>query len=487
MTVRQRVVLVNEGTYPYAHGGVSVWCDHTIRGLAEHEFALVTLVASGREPVTWELPDNVDALRAVALWDATPPVRRARQAATTREALAQLAAGIGAQTVDGRVGSALRALAAVAARTAGTEEFHAELRAAGLPSELLATGYHASGHRRPVTAADALDAALLIERALLPLAVDPGPADLVHAVANGPAALVGLAAKWRRGTPFLISEHGIYLRERYLAMRDTELSPCARRLVSGFLRGLVAVCYAEASLVLPVSGFNRRWALRHGADPDRVITVFNGVDQAKFPMLHEEPARPTIIWIGRIDPLKDLETLIRAFRLVRDVRPEVALRLFGPCPAGNESYRARCSSLVGELGLASGVRFEGPAPGSRPALAAGQLVALSSISEGMPYTVIEAMMSGRPTVNTDVGGVREAVGPTGLVVPPRDPDAFSAACLRLLHDPDRRRRLGRAARQRALSMFTLDESIDSYRLLYRSVTGAGGVRPLLVARPEAAG
>jgi polysaccharide biosynthesis protein PelF len=379
-----------------------------------------------------------------------------------------------ASNSDGPIERALRSLLSVADRAGDTDQFHAELRDGALAAQLLAAGYHAGGRRHPVSVSDAINAATLIERALLVLAVDPGEVDLVHAAANGPAALVGLAANWRRGTPFVISEHGIYLRERYLAMWDERLPAGVRRLVAGFLRGVVGACYARAELVLPVSSFNRRWALRHGADPDRLITVFNGVDQDRYPPLEDEPAEPAIAWIGRIDPLKDLETLIRAFRVVRDERPEVALRLFGPCPAGNERYRAHCESLVARLDLRAGVRFEGPVPGSRPAFAAGQLVALSSISEGMPYTIIEAMMSGRPTVNTDVGGVREAVGDAGLVVPPCDPQAFGAACLGLLCDRDRRQRLGRAARDRALSMFTLEESVDSYRLLYQSAAGSRG-------------
>ena len=97
------------------------------------------------------------------------------------------------------------------------------------------------------------------------------------------------------------------------------------------------------------------------------------------------------------------------------------------------------------------------------------MVALSSISEGMPYTVIEAMMCGRPTVSTDVGGVAETVGEAGLVVPPGDPGAFAAACVELLRDPIRRTALGAAARQRALAHFTTGQMLPAYRELYADV------------------
>ncbi|MFC7484097.1 glycosyltransferase [Luedemannella flava] len=103
------------------------------------------------------------------------------------------------------------------------------------------------------------------------------------------------------------------------------------------------------------------------------------------------------------------------------------------------------------------------------AYAAGHVVVLSSISEGFPYTVIEAMTSGRATVSTDVGGVGEAVGDTGLVVPPRDPAAMAEACLTLLRDDLLRHKLGAAARQRALEFFTVDRAVGSFHGIYTAL------------------
>lgn len=95
---------------------------------------------------------------------------------------------------------------------------------------------------------------------------------------------------------------------------------------------------------------------------------------------------------------------------------------------------------------------------------------LSSISEGFPFTLIEAMSCGRATVSTDVGGVREAVGDSGLVVPPRDPAAMAAAALELLRDPARRRAMGEAARLRVVEQFTLRRTIDTFRSIYQELS-----------------
>jgi hypothetical protein len=109
---------------------------------------------------------------------------------------------------------------------------------------------------------------------------------------------------------------------------------------------------------------------------------------------------------------------------------------------------------------------------------------LCSISEGFPYTLIEAMTCGRPCVATDVGGVTEAAGDTGLVVPPRHPAELAQACLTLLRDRELRKRLGDAARLRALEYFTVDRAISAFDEIYMFL-GTG--RPLPTPQPAGAG
>ncbi len=152
------------------------------------------------------------------------------------------------------------------------------------------------------------------------------------------------------------------------------------------------------------------------------------------------------------------------------------LRLFGSAPAGAEAYLQSCRDLAAELGVADAVGFEGRVEEIRDAYAAGSVVVLSSISEGFPYTLIEAMTCGRACVATDVGGVSEALGDTGRLVPPRDPDAMAAACLELLGDTDLRGRLGAEARERALANFTVDRAIGTFGEVYEGLT-RGRARP----------
>jgi glycosyltransferase involved in cell wall biosynthesis len=242
-----------------------------------------------------------------------------------------------------------------------------------------------------------------------------------------------------------------------------------KTVMLAFMRRLCRTAYQESDVIAPVNVFNRRWEIRHGADPDRIHTVYNGVDAASLPPTPADPPTPTVGWIGRVDPLKDLVTLVRAFAVVRDRVPDAVLRLFGPTPAGNEEYEASIRAEITELGLDDRVEFVGPVRPATSAYHASTVVALSSISEGLPYTVMEAMMCARATVSTDVGGVAEVAGNTGLVVPPRDPQAFGEALARLLLDDVERNRLATAARDRALEMFQLETMLGNFRRVYRDL------------------
>jgi hypothetical protein len=104
---------------------------------------------------------------------------------------------------------------------------------------------------------------------------------------------------------------------------------------------------------------------------------------------------------------------------------------------------------------------------------------LSSVVEGFPISLVEAMLSGRATVSTDVGAVVEVVGGTGLVVPPRNPRALAEACVALLRDPERRARLGAAARARALELFTVEQNIEAFHGIYLEIVSRAPVRRVL--------
>ncbi|MEU8464491.1 GT4 family glycosyltransferase PelF [Streptomyces sp. NPDC029003] len=461
-----RVTLLTEGTYPHSHGGVSVWCDQLVQGMPDLDFDVIAVTGTGRESLAWELPAHVRHVRSVPMWGAPPEGRRPRGRAERRLATAyeQFLTALLDPAAETGFAPALYAMA----RAAADGELSPFLRGNRAVS-ILAAVWNRPGlsvrESRP-NLRDALTATSLLEHALRPLAAPPPRDGVAHAVSGGVAVLPGLAGLERYEVPLLLTEHGVYLRERYIGYRTAPYRWPVKALVLGFFRLLAAESYRRAALITPGNRYNRLWEEEGGAAPESIRTVYNGVDPAAFPPAGPEPEVPTLSWAGRVDPIKDLETLIRAFDVVRRQVPDARLRLFGGTPRGGEAYRERCEALARELGHADAVVFEGRVDDIKDAYAAGNVVMLSSISEGFPFTLIEAMSCGRATVSTDVGGVREAVGEAGLVVPPRDPAAMAAAALELLADAPRRSEMGQAARLRVIEQFTLRQTIDTFRSIY---------------------
>ncbi|KMS73108.1 glycosyl transferase [Streptomyces viridochromogenes] len=478
-----RVTLLTEGTYPHSHGGVSVWCDQLVTGMPDIEFDVIAVTGTGREPIVWDLPDHVRGVLSVPMWGAAPEGRPPR--GRSRRRLVGAYERFLTALVDPGAEDAFAPALHTLARAAAGGELSAFLRGDTAIAILTAVWTRPGLAVREAlpTLHDALTATALLEHALRPLAAPPPQDGVAHAVSGGVAVLPGLAARERHGVPLLLTEHGVYLRERYLGYRTAPYRWPVKAVILGFFRLLAEESYRQAALITPGNRYNRLWEEQGGADPASIRTVYNGVDPAAFPPAGPEPESLTLSWAGRVDPIKDLETLIRAFALVRDRLPDARLRLFGGTPRGGEAYRERCEALAAELGQGDAVTFEGRVDDIRDAYAAGNVVMLSSISEGFPFTLIEAMSCGRATVSTDVGGVREAVGDTGLVVPPRDPAAMAAAALELLDDPVRRRAMGEAARLRVIEQFTLRQTIDTFRAIYHELAAGQTELPARVVLP----
>jgi polysaccharide biosynthesis protein PelF len=498
-----KVELIGEGTYPHQFGGVSVWCDQLVRGLPQHDFILIPLVATGNEPMRWELPANVKSVRSIALWGRPPAlpfrslVSRVRNdsmlpelidvllspPSQARDRFTDVMHELFSYAQAGNLRAVLSSESAVhllsdawrqrwqeilpATATLSWFNGHDQSQQDGLADKRPGGSGEAGPARTLPTLGDAVVAMQLLEHALRPFSHPPVRADLVHVVTNGLGVLPGLAAKWAYGLPMIVTEHGVYMREQYLHMRRPEFGWPVKDLYLRFLRRLCTLGYDEANMITPGNIYNQRWEAELGADVSRIRTVYNGVDPAAFPVVSDEPEVPTISWAGRIDPFKDLETLLRAFALIVKEIPEARLRMFGSAPPGGEAYLDRCKSLAVELGISAQAAFEGRVPEIRDAYVAGHVVVLCSITEGFPYTLIEAMACGRACVASDVGGVSEAIGGVaGLVVPPRNPAALADACLRVLRDENMRRMMGAAARARALQHFTLDQSVTAFDEMY---------------------
>jgi glycosyltransferase involved in cell wall biosynthesis len=199
--------------------------------------------------------------------------------------------------------------------------------------------------------------------------------------------------------------------------------------------------------------------------PDRTVVIRNGIDPSLFqPRRHERAARPRVVSVGRLKAPKDFTTLLDALARVQGYEAVVV---------GDGPERAMLQARLESLGIGGSVSFEGERDDVPALLSASDCFVLSSSSEGMPISVLEAMAAGLPVVASDVGGVHELVadGVTGTLVPAGEAAALAAALEPLLADDGLRARMGGAGRAAVEERFTVARVRDEHLALYRRLLG----------------
>ena len=215
----------------------------------------------------------------------------------------------------------------------------------------------------------------------------------------------------------------------------------------------------------------------HSLDPERLITVSNGVDLGQFePRGARAPAdNYQIGTVGSLTPKKGYRYLIEAVGILASKEIPAELTFVGDGPLRNELEQQAVRSGLGER-----VRFTGTTADVSKALDTFDVFAGSSLREGLPLVVLEAMASGKPVVTTDVGGNGEAVidGTTGLLVPPGDPDALADALEALWKDDGKRDAMGRAGRDRVERHFSARKMVAETEKIYESIleSRSGGLK-----------
>lgn len=212
----------------------------------------------------------------------------------------------------------------------------------------------------------------------------------------------------------------------------------------------------------------------YGIPAERVTVILNGVDQEFCQSARGAPSGPPLILsVGRLEPAKDQKTLIEAFRLIAADHPEAQLRL-----VGNGALRETLISLVARYDLAGRVQVLPGRPDLRSLFQEAAVFALSSLEEGLPNVVLEAMVAGLPVVVTRVGGLPEVVRPgrTGWLVPPGDVPALAAALSHLLSDPETSQAFGRAGREQAVREFSLASMVRSHEEIFMNLVKRRGGR-----------
>jgi polysaccharide biosynthesis protein PelF len=463
---RPRVLMITEGTYPYTVGGVSSWCDAMLGRLTDIDWAVLPIVAGDKRlRQSYALPRGARLLRPIELWsDASIPPRVAPGWPSAPTIAAQLLRGLLPWHPDHP------ALTAALVRCrrhprAIRHEFRSR-RAWEMYLQALAQVLReADQDVAPAPIYDALEAARLYQSLywVARAAAVPTPrCDLVHATAAGWSVIPALVHKALSGTPLLLTEHGVFVRESYLAsVRDPGTSLARHHMSTRLALGLTRAAYATADVVAPVTSANAAWERRLGVEADRIRVIPNGIDPPGPPM--PPPRTNRVVAIGRIDPLKDVQTMLLVADEVRRRVPDVRFEYWGPPGEGQQAYARACERMRRQLGLDGHFAFMGRTDDPQKVLRGADVVLMTSISEAMPMALLEAMAQGRPAVATSVGGISDVVHGCGLVAQPGNVNELATAVATILHEPALAAELGRRGYERLCRRYTLDRCVASYR------------------------
>lgn len=304
--------------------------------------------------------------------------------------------------------------------------------------------------------------------------------DLIHAHQYTPFCYGAMSRFPGLKCPMLFTEHGRFHPDY----------PRRKRMIFNrmFLRRddrVVAVGEAVRQALINNEGISAR----------RVEVIYNGIDLERFGGLDNDARRRTrqelgldddefvAVIVGRLDYLKDHVTAVRtAERLAREGGR------FRMLFVGEGPERPKIEQAIAERGLTEQVRLLGTRHDVPQIFNASDVCLLTSISEGIPLTLIEGMAAGLPVVSTDVGGVAEVVqdNETGLLASSGDDDALATLLNRLRNDTPQRQRMGQAGRDRAHDLFAEPMMHDRYCVHFEEMTShsASKRQPARVAVPS---
>lgn len=464
-----RICLILEGCYPYVNGGVSSWMHNYINEMTEHEFVLVTIGANAesRGNFKYELADNVVEVKEVFLDDAFQVSGNSNFKEifndTERQALKDL---LSCQFPDWEVlfdifnqrqvnpSDFLRSRLFLELLTEIVEEKH--------QNQAFADLFHTTRS--------------MLLTVLYLMTQDMPKADVYHSIATGYAGLLASLGSYQHQAPLLLTEHGIYTREREEEiLRSDWVLPTMKRQWIQFFYMLSNLIYDKAECVTSLYTKAKFIQEEVGCDIEKCRVISNGIHYDRFSAipLKEEDGWIDIGAVVRIAPIKDIKTMLYVFYELSRNYPNTRLHILGA--VDDETYNRECHQLIRRLGIKN-VIFTGQV-NVVEYMENLDFTILTSISEAQPLSVIESMAARRPCVTTDVGCCRELLegnkddylGIAGYCIPPTYRTGLTHAMEKMCSSRQLRLKMGEIAQKRARTYYLYEMMIQQYRDLYLEV------------------
>ncbi len=485
------ILLVLEGTFPYVRGGVSSWVNRLILGFPEYRFGVIFLGSTIEDYTAkpYVLPDNVRYYAEYFLYGADDHSGNNHHCriskgdlSAVRDAHQEMKSCLSQCEVDvdiSQYGNVFNISQKAFFEDRKVWDYFIECYSeiSDQPS-FVDYFWTIRGMHAPLW--------------FLQTAMQNAPkARIIHSPSTGYAGYLGALLSKAGGRPLIISEHGIYTKERRIDLmlarwihEDEEFLRQAgrihylRHLWIRFFEFIGRLTYQQAQNIINLYSGVVELQIADGADQHKLCTISNGIPVGNFIScrLPFAERKNIVALVGRVVPIKDIKTFIRAAKLIQQAETDTPeFWIAGPIEEDEEYYQ-ECLLLVEHLGLGEKVKFLGYVP-VQEVLSQVRLTVLSSISEGLPLSVLESFAAGVPVVATDVGSCRELVygiskedseEPAGKIVPIANPKALAQAISSLLINIDFWMTCSNNAIERVEKNYREEDMFASYRSLYQS-------------------
>lgn len=468
-----KVCIVAEGCYPYVVGGVSSWIHSMIRSFPYIEFIVLTVVSdrSKRGRFVYDLPENVSAVHETYLddFDWTSAVKRKKTLKLNKKQYSALRSIILNREPEWNVLFELFQ----------KKNFSVDMLLMGADFLHIVQECYEKNYSHIVFSDFLWTMRSIYLPLFLILTTKLPKADVYHCVATGYAGVLGSMAKYMQGNGLIVSEHGIYTREREeeILKADWVRGVYKNIWIDHFWK-MSKLAYDRANRVTALYEHARELQIELGCPAGKIQIIPNGIEIERFEQLPGKKAEDKdYINIGavvRVAPIKDIKTMIRAFAFAKKKVPFLKLWIMGPCDE-DEEYAEECYELVEALQVKD-IIFTGRID-VREYLGRMDLTILTSISEGQPLTVLESYAAHKPVITTDVGNCRELLyggendnyGTAGILTHIMNTEELAEAMVRMAKSQGRREKMAACGYERVVNKYQLYQMQQAYEKLYDTV------------------
>lgn len=462
MSSRPRVCIILEGSYPFITGGVSAWTHDLIINLPEIDFVLFTISPEADMELRYELPENVVEHCDIILNKHYESTAKPSSKKKLLKAVS-IAHDLFKSNSHGNFEELINLIPEgfylydAAVRTDTGWKMIVEANQKHNPMYAFTDYYWAwkSAH----------DMLFTIIGSSLP------EADIYHAISTGFAGIAAAAAKIRKNKPLILTEHGLYHKEREMEIRKSDMirgyqRDMWTRLYNGFSR----ICYSQADRIISLFEENRRKQHELGANPAMTEVIPNGIDLPRFCIEREEKEGFHVGLVGRVVPIKDIKTYISTAKIVLERIPGAIFYCIGPTDEDPGYYRD-CEMLVKSLKIEDRFIFTGR-QNVLDYYKFLDVLLLTSVREAQPLVILEGYCGGVPAVATSVGNIPEMLDYDDRFLAPSKDSEKLAECIQFVHDnPGEMKSINEANKQKAITFYNKIDLHKKYLQIYTETAG----------------